>query len=155
MNKAKFCYALEPILLARRWALDGLLRTLAEHNKQVLAAEAEELLLHARLEAATTEWMSVSAAGQARPVQCFAMNVAYLSDLTGQLRDHAARREKLLAAREHIVDMLVSAHRAVEAAEDHRGAMKAAFLRKRLSADFNVADDQWNTLQTGAGRDGH
>ena len=44
---ARFRYPLEPILLTRRWELDGLLAELAEHNA-ALAAQAGRVGQQAR-----------------------------------------------------------------------------------------------------------
>jgi hypothetical protein len=54
-----------------------------------------------------------------------------------------------------VIAQVVSAQRALEAVERHRDEMKQEYVQKRVSADFKVADDQWNTLQTGAASNGH
>jgi hypothetical protein len=155
MSRARFRYALEPVLLTRQWALDALLRTLGEHN----AAMAEQAALQAGTEAdyaaATAQWLAMAGAGQAQSVQTFAISGRYLADLARQLREQGAHLAQLSAARDEVIAQVVSAQRAVEAAEQHRDHMQAQFIRKRLSADFKLADDQWNTLQTGAANNGN
>ncbi len=155
MNGARFRYALEPVLLTRRWALEALLHSLAEHNAQLADLMAQEEALKLNYRAAIACWQALTAVDEAQPGQQFGLTVRYLGELALQLRTLAGRMADLAAARDELAVRVVSAQRAVEAAEKHRGAMKDHFIRQRLSADFKLADDQWNTLQTGAASHDH
>ncbi len=154
MSRARFRYALEPVLLTRQWALDALLLTLGEHNAAVAAQAALQAQTQARYEAAVSDWRALAATQQAQSVQTFAMNGRYLADLARQMRAEATQMDALSAARDEVVAQVVSAQRALEAVEQHRDEMRRQYLRKRVSADFKLADDQWNTLQTGAASNG-
>lgn len=155
MNGGRFKYALQPVLLTRQWALDALMLTLSEHNAALAEHAAVEAAVQASHAAASDEWRTAMAGGQAQSVQQFAMSAQYLADLGRQLREHAVRSAELTAARDEVIAQVVAARRAVEAAEEHRDEMKDQFIQKRLSADFKVADDQWNTMQTGADSNGN
>lgn len=155
MSRARFRYALEPVLLTRRWALDTLLFTLGEHHAAMAAQAALQARTQADYAAATARWLAIAASGQAHPVQTFAISGRFLADLARQLREQAAHMAELSAARDEVIEQVVSAQRAVDAAEQHRDHMQEQFVRKRLSADFKLADDQWNTLQTGASDNDH
>jgi hypothetical protein len=146
MSKLRFRYALEPVLLTRRWALDALMLSLADHNADIAAHAAVQATTRENYVAASAEWQ----AEQMESVQPFAIRVRYLSELSRQLREQAERMTVLVEARDAVIEQVVRAQRAVEMAEQHRDEMKDQFIQQRLSADFKLADDQWNTLQTGA-----
>jgi hypothetical protein len=154
MSRARFRYALEPVLLTRQWALDALLLTLGEHNAAIAAQAALQAETRARYDAAASDWRALAAAPQAQSVQTFAMNGRYLADLTHQLREQATRMDELIAARDEVIVLVVNAQRALEAVERHRDEMRQQHVQKRVSADFKLADDQWNTLQTGGASNG-
>ncbi|WP_426104797.1 hypothetical protein [Massilia sp. TSP1-1-2] len=155
MKQARFRYALEPLLLTRRWKLDDLLRILAEHNAQLHSLAAEGAALQSQYAAADSLWKAVTQETSAQPVQRFAMHARHLGDLVRQLREHGARMTALAAARDDVIATVVTARRSLDAAEQHRDAMEDRFHRMRMSADFKLADDQWNTLHTGAASHGH
>lgn len=150
MSQARFRYALEPVLLSRRWALDALLRALAEHNERIESLARESAAIQGRFDATAAFWKTLVGADAAQPVQRFSMNVRYLGDLARQLREHAARAAVLATARDEVIAQVLAARRALDAAQEHRDDMEVRFVRLRTSADFKLADDQWNTLQTRA-----
>jgi len=154
MSRARFRYALEPVLLTRQWALDALLLTLGEHNAAVAAQAALQAETQARYEAAASDWRALAAAQQAQSVQTFVMNGRYLAELARQLREQAAQMDALSAARDEVIAQVVSAQRALEAVEQHRDETRRQYIQERVSSDFKLADDQWNTLQTGAASHG-
>ena len=154
MSRARFRYALEPVLLTRRWALDALLLALGEHNAAVAAQAALQAQTQACYDAAASDWRALAATAEAQSVQTFAVNGRYLGDLGRQLREQAAHMEALSAARDEVIGQVVSAQRALEAVERHRDEMRRQYIQKRVSADFKLADDQWNTLQRGAASNG-
>ncbi len=153
MNRRRFRYALEPVLLTRRWALDALLLTLSEHNAQARALDTAGAALRERHLAARLAWREVAGAAGAQPVQRFAMNLRYLADLAEQQRAHALKMQSLAQARDEVASHVVRAQRALEAAEEHRANAEVQFVQQLRCADFKLADDQWNTLQKGA--EGH
>lgn len=155
MSRSRFRYALEPVLLTRRWALDALLATLTAHNAQMTALAAEEARVKERYQGARAAWQAMSGGREAQPVQRFALNAGYLGELARQLRTHSARLDELAGLRDELIGKVVSAQRAVEAAEQHRQAMQDLFIQRRLRIDFQLADDQWNTQHTGASGHDH
>jgi hypothetical protein len=155
MSRSRFRYPLQPVLLTRQWALDALMLTLGEHNAAIAVQAALQAATRDSYEAAADQWRAVAAAQQAQSVQTFAMNGRYLADLARQLREQAAHTAELSAARDEVIAQVVNAQRALEAVERHRDDMKQEYIQKRVSADLKVADDQWNTLQTGAASHGH
>lgn len=150
MSKGRFRYALQPVLLTRQWALDALMATLAEHNAAIAEHAALEAAVLAQHASASAEWRAIAASGQAQSVERFAMSARYTADLARQVREHAVRMAELVTARDSVIAEVVAARRAVDAVEQHRDDMKQQFIRQRVSADLKLADDQWNTLQTGA-----
>jgi len=146
----RFRYALEPVLLTRRWDLDGLMLELGEQNAALAAHQAVIAAADARFAAASGEWRALTAGGAAHAADRFAMLTRYLGELSRQGRENAVRLTELQAARDDVAARVMAAQRAVEAAEQHRADCKALFMQERASADFKLADDQWNMLQTGA-----
>ncbi|MFJ1472377.1 hypothetical protein [Massilia orientalis] len=155
MSRTRFRYALQPVLLTRQWALDTLLLELDEHNAAVAAQAALQAETQARYQAAASDWRAMAATPQAQSVQTFAMNGRYLADLARQMREQAARMDELSAACDEVVAQVVRAQRALGTVERHRDDMRRQYIQKRVSADFKLADDQWNTLQTGGASHGH
>ncbi|ATQ74324.1 hypothetical protein CR152_07235 [Massilia violaceinigra] len=149
MSGARFRYALEPILLTRRWDHDALLGELAERNVAIRQQQEAIGALQAQSEQLALEWAGVCASGQALPVERFARTTRYLSQLAGQVRAEQAALAQLQAGRDELVDRVMASQRAIEAVEEHRDEMKAKFVQLRLSGDFKIADDQWNTLHAG------
>lgn len=155
MSRAGFRYALEPVLLTRQWALNALLLTLSEHNVAIAAQAALQAATRATYDAAAAQWRTVAATQQAQSVQTFALNGRYLGDLARQLHEQVGHMAELCAARDEVIAQVVHARRALDAVERHRDEMRQQYLQKRVSADFKLADDQWNTLQTGTASNGH
>lgn len=156
MSRAmRFQYALEPMLLTRQWDLDALLLQLAEQNAAVAQLAALQEAVHASSLAAARAWQEASGDGKAHSVDAFVLHSRYAADLARQAREHAASMEQLVLRRDELIADVVQAQRGVEAAQQHRDAMKAQFVRQRLSGDFKLADDQWNTLQSGTATHDH
>lgn len=154
MSRARFRYALEPVLLTRRWALDALLLTLAECNAAVAAQAALQAATRASFDAAAAAWRTLAATEQVQSVETFALNARYCADLGRQLHEQAAEMAALDAARDAAIAQVMDGQRALEAVERHRDELQHQFMQQRASADFKVADDQWNTRQTeSAGND--
>ena len=155
MKQGRFRYALEPVLLTRRWDLNALLLTLADHNDKVRALDAADAVLQERYLAASMAWQEVAGADGAQPVQRFAMNLRYLADLGEQLRAHALKMQAQAQARDAVATQVVRAQRGLEAVEEHRANMQEQFTQKIRCVDFKLADDQWNTLQKRAASHGN
>lgn len=149
MNKMRFRYALEPVLLTRRWTADSLRLLLAECNARVAAHALVEAEAMARYETASSAWHAIAFSGEVQAMQRFGLNLRYLGELARQLKEHAGLAAELLSDREDAIAQLVSAQRAVEAAEQHRDGMKKQFIQRRAGAEFKLADDQWNTRPSG------
>lgn len=146
----RFRYALEPVLLTRQWDLDALMLDLGEQNAALAAHQAVITEANACFGAASAEWRELTSGGASYAADRFALLTRYLGELARQSRENALRLTELQAARDDAAARVVTAQRAVEAAEQHRDECKAQFMQERASADFKLADDQWNTLQTGA-----
>jgi hypothetical protein len=150
MSGARFRYALEPVRLTRTWHLDALLLELGEQNGAIASHALAQADIEARIAQAAAGWEERKVSGRFQSVTEFALTTRYMSDLARQARDASDRMAELAVQRDATIERVVLAKRAVEAAEAHRDEMHAAFIRQRLSADFKLADDQWNTLQSGA-----
>lgn len=148
MSRARFRYALAPVLLTRRWALDALLLTLAECNAAIATLAALQAATRASLDAASAQWRTEAATQQVQSVQIFALNTRYLADLGRQLHEQAAQMAMLDIARDGAIAEVMAGQRALEAVERHRDSMRQQHVQQRASADFKLADDQWNTRQT-------
>lgn len=155
MGAARFRYALQPLLLTRQWDLEALLRELAGQNEAVARQEAALAALRARSALAADEWSALSQASGHLSVDRFSMLAAYLNDLAGLVRASALVLDQLNAERDLLIERVAAAQRAIEAIEEHRDAMQAKFVQLRASGDYKLADDQWNTLQTGSANDGY
>ena len=149
MSKSRFRYVLEPVLLTRRWALAELMAQLTEHQAQMAAQGSQIAAVQERYALASADWQN-DYAGASHTVARFVLNARYLDDLATQRRQLELRMATLAAARADIIVRVAQAQRSLEAAEKHRGQMKERFEMERASAEFKLADDQWNALQTGA-----
>ncbi|HZV66979.1 MAG TPA: hypothetical protein VFG03_18940 [Telluria sp.] len=146
MNKARFRYALEPILLTRRWELDALMLELGDSNSALARQQNALDELDERIAIAQADWLGGHGAAGALTVERFARYSRYLDDLARLRGEAQVRVETLAAERDALVERVVAAKRGVEAVEQHRDDMKAKFVQMRASGDFKLADDQWNTL---------
>jgi hypothetical protein len=144
---ARFRYALEPIRLTRQWALDALLRELGERNAACLKAQQALSRLREQLAAASAEWCGLSDSSGHLSVDRFRMLSAYMRDQEQQITAANELLADLLAQRDALIDKVVLSQRAVEAVEEHRDEMRTEFIKLRMSGEFKIADDQWNTLQ--------
>lgn len=149
MSRARFRYQLEPILLTRQWTLDALRAELAEQNAAIVRQQESIDAVQRESDALAREWSGLAAAGQAVSVERFARTTRYLSELARRVREQDAELQRLSTARDELIEKVVMSQREVEAVEQHRDEMKQKFVQLRLSGDFKVADDQWNTLQAG------
>lgn len=145
----RFRYGLAPLLLTRQWDLDALLVELGEHNAALARQEQDLAALRARAGALVADWNGMTGGGKALSVERFARTTQFLSDLSRRTRDGQAELENMARARDELATRVVAAQRALEAVEEHRDEMKSKFIQLRLSGDFKIADDQWNTLQAG------
>lgn len=151
---ARFRYALEPILLTRQWDLDALLVELSERNSAIAKQEIVIAVLQTRIGAAGVDWHALADGVQTLSVQRFAMLSRFIFDLSRQLKEQEESMAALVEARDGTIDHAVQARRALEAVEKHRAEMKTRFAQMRISGDFKIADDQWNTLQSGTASHG-
>lgn len=147
--KARFRYALDPILLTRQWSLNALLVELGESNEKIAIEQKNLALLKEKVNTAYAEWQALSNVAQVVSVQRFAMHNHYIGDLLTQVKKLELHIEQQNKERDELIEKVVAAQRAVEAVEQHRDEMKARFVKLRLSGDFKIADDQWNTIQAG------
>lgn len=150
MNRSRFRYALEPVLLTRTWQLDALMLELGEQNAAIAAQALVQADIQGRIARARAAWGEQTAGARYQSVDQFLLVTRYMGDLARQARDAASRMNELAAQRDGTIERVVLAKRGVEAAEAHRDAMRARFVQQRLSGDFKLADDQWNTIQAGA-----
>jgi hypothetical protein len=146
---ARFRYPLEPILLTRRWELDGLQLELGEHNAALAGQASRVARLQGELAAAGEEFNALAATSSGLPVQRFLILSRYVGDVTLRLHAEQAELERLAALRDALAEQVMASQRGVEAVEKHRDGMESKFVQQRLSGDFKAADDQWSTLQAG------
>lgn len=147
---ARFRYALEPVLLTRTWQLDALMLELAEQNGAIAAQALAQADVRRRIDQAAEAWNHEKASGRAQSVSQFVLASRYMGELARQAREAVAQMAMLAAQRDETIERVVAAKRGVEAVEAHRDEMRARFMQQRSSADFKLADDQWNTLQSEA-----
>lgn len=147
---ARFRYVLEPVLLTRTWQLDALMLELGEQNAAIAAQALAQADIQARMVQAGAAWDEQKAGTSFQSVDQFVLVTRYMAELARQSREAALRMDELTAQRDVTIERVVLAKRSVEAAEAHRDAMRKRFVQQRLSGDFKLADDQWNTLQAGA-----
>ena len=146
---ARFRYPLAPILLTRQWELDARLLELGEHNAALARQQGRAAHLQVQLAGAGADFQALAGSGANLSVQQFVLLSRYIGDLTLRLRAEEAEVARLAALRDALAERVVASQRGVEAVEKHRDEMKSKFVQHRLSGDFKIADDQWNTLQTG------
>ena len=146
-RNGRFRYALEPILLTRQWDLDALLRTLGELNADCATAQQAADRLRQQLAGASAEWHGLSGHSGHLSVDRFQLLASYMRDQEAQIVVADQALALLLEQRDGLIDKVVLSQRAVEAAEEHREQMRAQFVKLRMSGEFKIADDQWNTLQ--------
>ncbi len=151
MNAGKrgFHYVLEPVALTRQWALDALLVTLGECNTALAARMTERDALRAQLAQASSEWTALGRGGEPISVDRFALVARYVGDCGERLQQMDLAVQHLQQDCDAALDQVVTARRAVDAMDEHRGAMWREFLKDRQSGEFKVADDLWNGKQTG------
>ncbi len=148
MGASRFRYALEPVALQRRWALDELQRELGERNASLArdCVARDEVL--AQVAGAGEEWKGLGAGGQAVAVERFVLIARYLAERRARAEQMDGAIAALQAGRDELVGRLVAARRALDAVEEHREQMCKEFIKARLSGEFKDADDQWNVLRT-------
>ena len=139
-------------MLTRQWDLDALLRQLGDMNAECASAQQALELLCAQLAAAAAEWNGLSGHSGHLSVDRFQLLAGYMRDQDLQIKQARAALDVLLAEREALIDQVVLSQRAVEAVEEHRDGMRAQFVKLRMSGEFKIADDQWNTLQARIGQ---
>lgn len=142
---ARFRYALEPIALRRRWALDALLRDLSDCNVELARRRTECDAVLAQADLAAQEWRAIGA-GAAVGVERFALLARYLAERRRVAQTMEGAIAQLRRQRDEVIDHIAAARRALDAVEEHRGEMRAEFIKTRLSGEFKDADDRWNVL---------
>lgn len=155
MGGARFRYALEPIVLQRQWAVEAVQRELADGNAVLAERRRASDLLLKQVRQAELQWQVLGAGQRALSVDQFVLAARYLADRRGSLQ----QAEQAVAQQQEqcdlLVEQLVAAQRQLDAVEEHKERMWAQFVRKRLSGEFKVADDQWNVLQAGIAEHGN
>lgn len=145
----RFRYALEPVLMTRQWDLNNLLVELGEKN-EALAEEQNKLVnLQENVNTAYQDWRKLEGQQQGLSVEQLTMYSRFVADLLAQVAVMQSTIAELTTQRDELIDKVVAAQKAVEAFEQHRDEMKEKFMQLRLSGDFKIADDQWNTILAG------
>ena len=155
MAAQRFRYALEPVLSQRQWTLDELQGDLAERNALLAQQRSACAGVREQAEQAEQEWKVLGAGRQTVSVDRFMVVSRYLADRHAQLRQLEQQATRLEQERDAVLEQLVAARRALDAVEEHRERMRAAFMAARLSGEFKVADDQWSVLQAGMEKNGN
>jgi hypothetical protein len=149
MSQKRFRYPLQPILLTRQWELDALRVELGEHNAALASQDARVGQLQGELAAAGVEFNALAGSQASLPVQRFLIVSRYVGDVTLRLHVEQVELERLAQLRDALAARVLASQRGVEAVEKHRAELESKFVQQRVSGDFKVADDQWNTLQAG------
>ncbi len=142
-----FRYALEPVLLTRQWALDALLRELADCNALLAQRRAAHAAVQAQLAQASADWQRLGADGAPVSVDRYALLSRYLAERAGQGRALALAVAEQEQARDGLIAQVAAARRGVDAVQRDRERRCAQFVRAGQSAACKVADDQWNGMQ--------
>jgi predicted nucleic acid-binding Zn-ribbon protein len=147
MSSTRFRYALEPLRLARQWALDALMTDLSRLNDQIAAMLLERQEVERQIADVREQWLAAQGAGRMLASTQLELTMRYMQDAArrkAQLSDqHAALEQE----RDGVVQQLAEARRRLEAVDEHRAEQRQAFERSRASGDFKLADDQWSILQ--------
>ena len=145
-----FRYPLAPILLTRQWELDALLLELGEHNAALAEQQGRVAYLQQQLDAAGADFHALAGSGASLSVQRFTILSRFIGDVTLRLRTEQTEAQRLTGLRDEMAERVMASQRGVEAVEKHRDEMRGKFVKERMSGDFKIADDNWNTLQAGA-----
>lgn len=155
MNGGKrFRYALEPLLLTRRWDLDALLADLGDQNAAIKAGERVLGDLADRIRASGDDWKGYAANASVMQVDRFALLTRYLGDLASQERVAQTRLDQQLKTRDQLIERIAQAKRELDVVEKHRQGVALEFARSRMCVEYKAADDQWITLQSGSVQNG-
>jgi flagellar biosynthesis chaperone FliJ len=150
---ARFRYRLQPILHTRQWDLDGLLLELQACNGELARRGDAIAALEERSRGARAHWNAAAGSRQALSVDGFVLITRYLGDLAGQIEQQRAGLGELTQARDALSARVMQARRGVEAVEKHRDGLQRQFVQTQLRGEFNLADDQWNTLPEASDHD--
>ncbi len=145
----RFRYALEPVLMTRQWDLNNLLVELGEKNEELAEEQNKLVNLQENVNTAYQDWRKLEGRQQGLSVEQLTMYSRFVADLLAQVAVMQSTIAELTTQRDELIDKVVAAQKAVEAFEQHRDEMKEKFMQLRLSGDFKIADDQWNTILAG------
>ncbi|MDM5179188.1 hypothetical protein PO883_18490 [Massilia sp. DJPM01] len=148
----RFRYALQPVLLARTWALDALKLELGERNASLAELEQQRRAIEHESAAVNQAWHQQSKVAGNFNVDGFATVIAYLGQLGGQAQRKGEEIALAASERDQLIERIVAEQRGVEAVEEHRDKMFAEFRKEENCAQFKAADDHWSTLH-GTGHD--
>lgn len=149
MSGAVFKYVLEPVRLTRQWSLEALLGELGEHNARVALQESCVAGLEARLATSAEHWAVLTDPANTLTLQNLALLSRYAGDCAAQLAQACATRDEFARERDALSERVMQSRRALDALERHRDKQEAVFVQARMSGEFKLADEQWNTRQEG------
>ena len=145
MSARRFRYALEPLLLKRRWTLEARQADLADLNAHI---KQEQMTLETRL----TDLESVSGHAQRLGAPDLALSVdalmlasRYLEQCRRHVRAQEAKLEDLDAARRALLDAIWLAQRELDATKEHRQREQAAFRLAGQKKEYAELDELWNS----------
>jgi outer membrane murein-binding lipoprotein Lpp len=138
----RFRYALQPVLLTRRWHYEELQRELGDLNARQAQCAAALHKLRAQQAHGHAAWIEQARAPQEldawlRQSAYFAAQQAKIAVLQAQMREFEQQGAELIG-RLHL------AQRALDGVERHRGQTEVGFLRRRMSKEYEQADEMWN-----------
>lgn len=147
MSEARgFRYALQPVLLTRRWHVEQLQRDLAALNADLGAAAAACEHWRAQVASGRRDWEAL--AGATQDVQAYLRCSAYLAWLATQSAAAEADLAALAVRRDDAIDAVRAAQRALDAVEQHRQQVQRQFVRNRLNIQYRATDDLWSMQAT-------
>jgi flagellar export protein FliJ len=145
-DRRGFRYALQPVLMTRRWHREQLQRELGELTAELRRHDAHLDALSAQSVEGYSEWTGLAQAPHG--VDTFLLHHWFLSGLQTQMEAERDEIRELELLRDALVARLETAQRALEAMEEHRSDMEKAFVKERMSQEFKQADETWNSRRT-------
>jgi flagellar biosynthesis chaperone FliJ len=145
--KNKFEYALKPILVMKKWALDSLMNDLSKVNQEIGEKVKHLRTLHLRIVSAHQDWSAHTTTSGHLTAENFMRYQNFISDLVKQELEVTAKKNKYEQIRDDITKKVAHVQKEIEKFEEHSDSMESKFIAVLNSTDHKNADDQWNNLR--------
>jgi flagellar export protein FliJ len=144
MSGRRFRYALQPLLLKRRWTLEARQADLAELNGLIQRERAALDGVRAEVEAARGQAQQLAVQDGLLSVDVLMLASRYLAQCEQRMQAQAAQVERLEDQRRALLDALYLAQRELDAMNDHRQREQAAFRQACQKEEYTELDELWN-----------